>query len=119
MAYEVFIPRREIRSISSRGPIVFTSGLILGSEIFRQFQNMAAGEAFLKPQKCFLLWTGEMGWTKCPLIFFILRYIKHYIHINLHIYKKIVPTNFLWVKILDKLGLEKKKIENTMLVGFF
>ena len=48
-----------------------------------------------------------MGWTdgldgldgpqKCPLIFFILRYNKHYTHIYLYIYKKIVPTNFLWV----------------------
>ena len=37
------------------------------------------------------------GPQKCPLIFFILRYNKHYTHIYLYIYKKIVPTNFLWV----------------------
>ena len=37
------------------------------------------------------------GYQKCPLIFFILRYNKHYTHIYLYIYKKIVPTNFLWV----------------------
>ena len=37
------------------------------------------------------------GAQKCPLIFFILRYIKQYTHINLYKYKKIVPTNFLWV----------------------
>ena len=37
------------------------------------------------------------GHKKCPLIFFILRYNKHYTHIYLYIYKKIVPTNFLWV----------------------
>ena len=37
------------------------------------------------------------GNQKCPLIFFILRYNKHYTHIYLYIYKKIVPTNFLWV----------------------
>ena len=37
------------------------------------------------------------GNQKCPLIFFILRYIKQYTHIYICIYKKIVPTNFLWV----------------------
>ena len=45
-------------------------------------------------------WTGRDGWDghqKCPLIFFILRYNRHYTHIYLYIYKKIVPTNFLWV----------------------
>ena len=44
-------------------------------------------------------WDG-MGWDghqKCPLIFFILRYIKHYTYTNLYIYKKNVLTNFLWV----------------------
>ena len=40
---------------------------------------------------------GTDGYQKCPLIFFILRYNKHYTHIYLYIYKKIVPTNFLWV----------------------
>ena len=40
---------------------------------------------------------GTDGHQKCPLIFFILRYNKHYTHIYLYIYKKIVPTNFLWV----------------------
>ena len=40
---------------------------------------------------------GTDGPQKCPLIFFILRYNKHYTHIYLYIYKKIVPTNFLWV----------------------
>ena len=37
------------------------------------------------------------GNQKCPLIFFILRYNKHYTNIYLYIYKKIFPTNFLWV----------------------
>ena len=40
---------------------------------------------------------GLDGHQKCPLIFFILRYIKQYTHIYICIYKKIVPTNFLWV----------------------
>ena len=40
---------------------------------------------------------GLDGNQKCPLIFFILRYIKHYTHIYLNMYKKIVRTNFLWV----------------------
>ena len=38
---------------------------------------------------------GGMGNQKCPLIFFILRYIKHYTHINLYIYKKKCPDKFL------------------------
>ena len=43
-------------------------------------------------------WTdGLDGYQNGPLNFFILRYIKHLIYINLNIYKKIVPTNFLWV----------------------
>ena len=40
---------------------------------------------------------GTDGPQKCPLIFFILRYIKHYTHIYLNIYKKKFRTNFLWV----------------------
>ena len=40
---------------------------------------------------------GSDGNQKCPLIFFILRYIKHYTHIYLNMYKKNVPTNVLWV----------------------
>ena len=40
---------------------------------------------------------GLDGPQKCLLIFFILRYIKQYTHIYICIYKKIVPTNFLWV----------------------
>ena len=34
---------------------------------------------------------------KWPVFFFILRYVKHFIYINLNIHKKIVPTNFMWV----------------------
>ena len=98
--WECFIPRREIRSISSRGPIVFTYVLILGRKGILDFQNMPLGEAFLKPWKCFIVtgWTDGMdGHQKCPLIFFILRYIKHNIYINLYRYKKIVSKNFWWV----------------------
>ena len=35
------------------------------------------------------------GPQKCPLIFFILRYNKHYTHIYLYIYKKNCPDKFL------------------------
>ena len=37
------------------------------------------------------------GGQMCPLIFSILRYIKHYIHIYLNMYIKIVRTDFLRV----------------------
>ena len=40
---------------------------------------------------------GRDGPQKCPLIFFILRYNKHYTHIYLYIYIKVVLENFLWV----------------------
>ena len=38
-----------------------------------------------------------MGGQKCPSIFLILRYIKHYTYTNLYMYKKNILTNFLWV----------------------
>merc|ERR1712155_308054 len=37
---------------------------------------------------------GWEGYQKCPLIFFILRYIKHYTHSELYIYIK-NPDKFL------------------------
>ena len=55
---------------------------------------------------------GLDGWDchqKCPLIFFILRYNKHYTHIYLYIYKKIVPTNFFWVLHFGQVGGPDKK----------
>ena len=44
-------------------------------------------------------WTGGRvdGGQKGPLIFFILRYIKHYTHIYIYMYIKNVLANFLWV----------------------
>ena len=53
---------------------------------------------------------GWMGWgrvdgnQKCPLIFFILRYIKHYTHIYLYLYIKIVLANILWVLNFGQVG---------------
>ena len=34
---------------------------------------------------------------KWPVFFFIFRYVKHFIYINLNIHKKIVLTDFMWV----------------------
>ena len=63
---------------------------------------------------------GRDGHQKCPLIFFILRYNKHYTHIYLYIYiKKLSRQISCGFKILDKLGVRIKKIKNTLLVGFF
>ena len=47
---------------------------------------------------------GLDGNQKCPLIFFILRYIKHYTYIYLNMYIKIVRTNFLWVLNFGQVG---------------
>ena len=49
---QCFIPQREIRSISSRGPIVFTYVLFWVRKGILDFQNMLEGEAFQKPRKC-------------------------------------------------------------------
>ena len=46
-------------------------------------------------------WMGSDGEQKCPLIF--LRYIKHYTHINLYIYK--------WVLNIGQVGGPNKKIQ--------
>ena len=62
---------------------------------------------------------GGMGGQKCPLIFFILRYIKHYIHIYSYIYKKMFCQISSGFKNLNKLGVRIKNIKNTLLVGFF
>ena len=59
------------------------------------------------------------GEQKGPLIFFILRYIKHYTHIYLYTKEKLSGQISCGFKILDKLGVRRNKIKNTLLVGFF
>ena len=60
--------------------------------------------------------TGRIdGYQKCPLIFFILRYIKQFTHIYKKKLSRQISCGF---KILDKLGVRIKKIKNTLLVGF-
>ena len=58
------------------------------SERLEHFKNQKGLSTFF-PSKCFIWWDG-VGWDglgcqKYSLIFFILRYIKHYTHINLYI----------------------------------
>ena len=63
---------------------------------------------------------GRDCYQECTLIFFILRYNKHYTHIYFYIYiKKLSRQISCGFKILDKLGVRIKKIKNTLLVGFF
>ena len=67
-------------------------------------------------------WDGMDGTVhqKGALIFFILRYIKHYTYKNLYIYKKSVLTNFLWVLNFGQVGDPRmQKFKNTLLGGFF
>ena len=66
-------------------------------------------------------WTGGRvdGEQKGPLIFFILRYIKHYTHIYSYTKEKLSGQISCGFKILDKLGVRRNKIKNTLLVGFF
>ena len=57
-------------------------------------------------------WTDGTGWTggrmdgheKGPLIFFILRYIKHYTHIYTYIQKKSCPDKYLVGLYFGKVG---------------
>ena len=51
---------------------------------------------------------GVMGDQKCPLIFFILRYIKHYTYTNLYIYKKCPEKFLVGLKIWTSWGPDEK-----------
>ena len=54
-----------------------------------------------------------------PLIFVILRYIKHQTHIYINIYIKVVRTNFLWVLNFGQVGGPNKKIQKHPLGWIF
>ena len=56
------------------------------------------------PRKVLLLDGRTDCDQKCPLFFFILRYIQHYTYIYLNIYIKNVLTNFLWVLNFGQVG---------------
>ena len=62
---------------------------------------------------------GGMGNQKCPLIFFILRYIKDYTYIYINIYIKNVLTNFLWVLNFGQVGGPDTKIQKHPLGWIF
>ena len=90
---EYFIPRREMRSISCRGPIETLSIYCCLSKRILHFEKPEGFLNIFEPRKCFLWrmdgWDGLDGPQKCPLIFFILRYIKHYTHIYLYTNEKL------------------------------
>ena len=94
-----FIPRREIRSISSRGPIEVSFHLLnFGLErVYWTSKTYRVYRVFFA-RKCFIVTDGLTGGRvdgltdghqKGPLIFFILRYIKHYTHIYLYTKEKL------------------------------
>ena len=78
---------------------------------------MPLGEAFLTP--CYCPDGQTDGNQKCPLIFFIFRYIKHYTHIYLNVYKKVVLTNVLWVLNFGQVGGPDAKIQKHPLGWIF
>jgi len=57
--WKCFIPRREIRSISCRGPIVFTYVLFWVRKTLDTFKNTGDDRPFF-PWNCFIWWDG---WT--------------------------------------------------------
>ena len=71
-ASKCFIPRREMRSISSRGPIDFGLGKVYS------ILKHASWRGLFFASKCFIV-MGRMGRSsKVSLNFFHLRYIKYY-----------------------------------------
>ena len=107
-----------MHSISSRGPIVFTYVLFGvgrgtgGSKTYRVYRIF-----FLR--KCFIVTGGRTGGRvdgeqKGPLIFFILRYIKHYTHIYLYTKEKLSGQISCGFKILDKLVTRRSKTKITL-----
>ena len=85
---KVIYPRREIRSISIWGSIEVSFHL-LRQERYIGFQKLIKFTAFFA-RKRFILTGGRTdGCQKCPLIFFILRYIKHYTYIYLYTKEKL------------------------------
>ena len=73
-------------SVSLRGPV-----LNLTARAKPEFDGLGGWDG----------WDGLDGDQKCPLIYFILRYIKHYTHIylNKYTYDKVVRRNLLWVQV--------------------
>ena len=62
-------------------------------------QNHQRKSAFLEVSKTFIVRVVG-GWTVDslgPSIFLNFKYVKNYVMKLLNIYKKFVPTNFLWV----------------------
>ena len=87
----------------------FAPSFGLGNELWKKKVTQVCdfGRAF--SSQC-LIWRGGLdgldewdGEHLCPLIFFILRYIKHYI--------KVVRPNFLWVLNFGQVGGSNKKIQ--------
>ena len=80
-----YIPRREMRSISSRGPIVFHYVLILGRKRILHFVNHDTTVTFFFPDN-FLFADGRDGrLSKLSLNFFLIRYIQYFTHLQLNI----------------------------------
>ena len=67
--FVIFIPGREMRSISTRGPIVFTYVLFWARKGLLEHQNIAIEEAFLKRRQCSILWTDGLMVIKSVLFF--------------------------------------------------
>ena len=64
-------------------------------------------------------WDGMDGYEKWLLIFFFnLRYIKHYTHIYLNIYIKVVRTSFLWALNFGHVGGPDEKNQKQPLGRF-
>ena len=139
-----FIPRREIRSISSRGLIEVSFHLLnFGLDrVYWTSKTYKVYRVFLRENVLLWRvdgWDGLDGWDgpqKSPLIFFILRYIKHYTHIYLYTKEKmsgqiscgfifwsswrVAPTIFkitLLRRHFSKMGLKVDFLEKTIRIS--
>ena len=113
-----FIPRREMHSISSGGPIVFTYVLFWVRKwtLKKKFTQVMWFRPSFFLQMFYLMGrVGRVGrGTKESFNFFHLRYIKDYTYIYINIYIKNVLTNFWWVLNFGQVRGPDTKFKNTL-----
>ena len=114
---KMIIPRREIRSISSRAPIFFTHTLFELRNVYVSFKITLLGWSIFVLEN--VVYTYGMGWMGLSNIksgfefFFILRYIKLPSHVLKYV-SKTYPHKFaVGFLILVKLEIRRQKFKNT------
>ena len=97
--WKCLILRMKIRSISSKGPIVFYLYIIWVRKRIWDFQVHDTKKTFFFVENVLFAdgWTGRTVYQKGPLLFFIWRYIKYYTYIYLNTSTKCPDKHKLFV----------------------